>query len=127
VDCSIEGKVGYKMKLGEVCIETNDVVKISDFYRKILNISSDTRDEVHQFIITEGTTLTVYNNGQLKNNQNQNISIAFTVEDVDIEYERLLQAGIHIIDAPKLQPWGAKNMHFCDPDGNHIYFRSLLK
>lgn len=115
------------MKLGEVCIETNDVIKISDFYRKILNISSDSRDEVHQFIITEGTTLTVYNNGQLKNSQNQNISIAFTVEDVDIEYERLLQAGIHIVDAPKLQPWGAKNMHFYDPDGNHIYFRSLPK
>lgn len=115
------------MKLGEVCIETNDVIKVSDFYRKILSISSDSRDEVHQFIITEGTTLTVYNNGQLKNNQNENISIAFTVEDVDIEYERLLQEGIHIIDAPKLQPWGAKNMHFCDPDGNHIYFRSLPK
>lgn len=49
------------MKVGEVCIETNDVVKIADFYN----------------------------------------------------------------DSPKLQPWGAKNMHLCDPDGNHIYFRSL--
>ncbi len=38
------------MKLGEVCIETNDVVKMSDFYRKILNISSDCRDEVRQQI-----------------------------------------------------------------------------
>jgi predicted enzyme related to lactoylglutathione lyase len=114
-----------KMYLGEVCLETNDVIKTADFYRKILNISSDCRDEVHQFIISKGTTLSVYNNGEVKNNQNQNISIAFTVEDVDKEYERLLKLGISIIDAPKLQPWGAKNMHFCDPDGNHIYFRSL--
>ena len=116
-----------KMNLGEVCLETNNVIKMADFYRKILNISSDCRDEVHQFIITEGTTLSVYNNGDVKNNQNENISIAFTVNDVDEEYERLLELGIHIIDAPKLQPWGAKNMHFCDPDGNHIYFRSLPK
>ncbi len=116
-----------KMKLGEVCIETNDVIKVADFYRKILNISSDCRDEIHQFIITEGTTLTVYNNGMPKNNQNQNISLAFTVDDVDEEYERLLNLGIYIIDAPKLQPWGAKNIHFCDPDGNHIYFKSLPK
>ncbi len=113
------------MKLGEVCIETNDVVKISDFYRGILNISSDCKDEVHQFIITEGATLTVYNNG--KHNNNENISLAFTVDDVDEEYKRLLGLGIHIIDAPKVQPWGAKNLHFCDPDGNHIYFRSLPK
>lgn len=115
------------MRIGEVCIETNDVVKTADFYRKVLNITSDSRDEVHQFIITEETTLTVYNNGKPKNNQNQNISLAFTVEDVDAEYKRLLNSGIDIIDAPKQQPWGAKNMHFCDPDGNHIYFRSLPK
>ncbi len=115
------------MKLGEVCIETNNVANIADFYRKILNISSDCRDEVHQFILTEGTTLTVYNNGRVKNNQNQNISLAFTVDDIDEEYRRLLDLGIHIIDGPILQPWGAKNMHFRDPDGNHIYFRSLPK
>jgi predicted enzyme related to lactoylglutathione lyase len=115
------------MKLGEVCIETNNVVKIADFYRNILNISSDCKDKVHQFIITEGTTLTVYNNGKSKNNQNQNISLAFTVDDVDNEYKRFLNLGIHIIDTPKLQPWGSKNMHFCDPDGNHIYFRSFAK
>ena len=113
------------MNLGEVCIETNNVIKIANFCGKILNITSDCRDGVHQFIITEGTTLSVYNNGELKNNQNKNISIAFTVDNVDDEYERLLKSGVHIIDAPKLQPWGAKNMHFCDPDGNHIYFRSF--
>jgi predicted enzyme related to lactoylglutathione lyase len=115
------------MNLGEVCLETNDVIKMADFYRKILNISSECRDEVHQFIISEGTTLTVYNNGEQKNNQNQNISLAFTVDNVDKEYDRLQKLGICIIDAPKLQPWGAKNMHFCDPDGNHVYFRSLPK
>lgn len=115
------------MRIGEVCIETNDVIKLADFYRKILNLSSDCRDEVHQFILSEETSLTVYNSGSKKNNQNQNISLAFTVDDVDAEYERLLTFGVQIIDTPKLQPWGAKNMHFCDPDGNHIYFRSLPK
>lgn len=113
------------MKFGEVCLETNDVIKMADFYRKILGISSDCKDEVHQFIITEGTALTVYNSGEVKNNGNQNISLAFTVGDVDAEYERLRQLGIAVMEPPKLQPWGAKNMRFCDPDGNQIYFRSL--
>ena len=115
------------MDIGEVCLETNDVLKIADFYRKILSIKGNDQDETHQFIITEGTTLSVYNDGKVKNNLNQNISLAFTVEDVDKEYERLLQLGIHIINPPVIQPWGAKNMHFCDPDGNHVYFRSLGK
>jgi predicted enzyme related to lactoylglutathione lyase len=118
------------MKIGEVCLETNDVRKLADFYRNILNISSDCsdcKDEEHQFILTEETTLTVYNNGVTKHNQNQNISLAFTVDDVDAEYSRLLALGIQVIDPPKLQPWGAKNMHFCDPDGNHVYFRSTPK
>ena len=115
------------MNLGEVCLETNDVIKMADFYRKILNVNPDCKDEIHQFIIEEGTTLTIYNNGEVKNNQNENISIAFTVDDIDEEYDRLMKLGIPIIDPPKFQPWGAKNIHFHDPDGNHIYFRSLPK
>lgn len=115
------------MNIVEVCLETNDVIKLADFYRKILSIPAECNDETHQFIITEGTTLTVYNNGEVKNNRNKNISLAFTVDDIDEEYNRLLKIGIPIIDVPKIQPWGAKNIHFCDPDGNHIYFRSFPK
>lgn len=113
------------MILGEVCLGTNDVIRLADFYRKILNISSDCKDEVHQFIITEWTTLTVYNDGTIKNNPSPNISLAFTVDDVDKEYERFIKLEIPILDGPTLQPWGAKNMHFKDPDGNDIYFRSF--
>lgn len=115
------------MKLGEVCLETNDVIKMAEFYRKILNVFSSCSDEVHQVIMEEEITLSIYNNGKIKNNQNDNISIAFTVDNVDEEYTRLIQLGIKIIEPPRLQQWGAKNMHFCDPDGNHIYFRSFPK
>lgn len=113
------------MFLAEVCIETNNVKKLADFYRAILNINSDCIDEVHQFIASDGVTLTVYNDGNPKNNTNQNISLAFTVDNVDEEYERLQKLGITIIDPPTTRPWGARNMHLCDPDGNHIYFRSF--
>jgi predicted enzyme related to lactoylglutathione lyase len=115
------------MLLGEVCLETNDVINMADFYRKIFNLMSHSNDEIHQFIISEGTTLSIYNNGKIKNNQNENISLAFTVEDIDEEYKKLLELGVQIVDPPKIQPWGAKNMHFRDPDGNHIYFRSIMK
>lgn len=115
------------MFLAEVCIETNDVLKVAGFYRQILGMESFEKDEIHQVIISEDVALTVYNDGNPKNNQNQNISLAFTVSDVDAEFERLLKLGIEIVEPPTTRPWGARNMHFCDPDGNHIYFRSFTE
>ena len=119
------------MTLGEVSLDTNDVIKLAEFYRTILNITPkndpEVNNEVHQTILAEGTGLTVYNNGEIKNNNNNNISLAFTVDDVDEEYIRLKEIGVTIIDPPKLQPWGAKNMRFLDPDGNQVYFRSFGK
>ena len=53
------------MNIGEVCLETNDVIGLASFYRMLLNITDRSEEEnpVHQFILTEGTTLTVYNDG----------------------------------------------------------------
>ena len=115
------------MKVGEVSLCTNDVVCLADFYKALLNINNNSNDDVHQFIISEETMLTIYNDGSVKNNNNQNMCLSFTVDDVDAEYERLLAMGIEVIDRPETRPWGARNMHFRDPDGNHIYFRSILK
>ena len=49
------------MIIGEVCLLTNDVRKLADFYKRLLEIDNNSDDDTHQFIITEETTLTVYN------------------------------------------------------------------
>ena len=59
------------MMIGAVCLLTNDVRKLADFYKKLLGIDNNSNDETHQFIISEGTTLTVYNDGTEKNNKKQ--------------------------------------------------------
>ncbi|MDO4458575.1 MAG: hypothetical protein Q4C42_00570 [Clostridia bacterium] len=59
------------MKIGEVCLETNDVVTLSDFYRWLLNVPSESNDEIHQTIICEETMLTIYNDGTQKDNDNR--------------------------------------------------------
>lgn len=63
----------------------------------------------------------------MKDTRNENISIAFSVDDVDEEYKRLKQIGVLIKEPPTLRPWGAKNMLFYDPDGNLVVFRSFPK
>lgn len=115
------------MKIGEVCLLTNDVPRLAAFYKRLLETDNGSDDAVHQFILSEETALTIYNDGTEKNNQNQNICLAFTVEDVEKEYEKVQALGAKIIQGPARQPWGAVNMCFCDPDNNVIYLRSFPK
>ena len=80
------------------------VRKLAAFYRQLLEIESDNNDETHQFILTEGTTLTIYNDGTVKNNLNQNICLAFTVDDIDREYKKVLALGARIHEPPTKRP-----------------------
>ncbi len=113
------------MKLGEVCLLTNDVRRLADFYKKLLGTENGSNDDTHQFIISEETALTIYNDGTAKNNCNQNICIAFTVGDIEKEYQKVLSLGAEIIEAPAERPWGAVSMSFYDPDNNMVFLRSF--
>ena len=113
------------MKIGEVCLQTNNVIRLANFYKKLFKIDNGSDDEIHQTLIEEETQLTIYNDGKEKNNLNQNISLAFTVDDIDKGYKKVVELGAEIIEKPTVRPWGATNMSFYDPDGNVIYFRSF--
>lgn len=115
------------MKIGEVCLLTNDVNRLADFYKALLCIDNGSNDDTHQFILSEETTLTIYRDGVNRAGNHQNICIAFTVEDVDAEYERVKLLGAQILEPPTVRPWGAKNMLFLDPDSNIVIFRSFPK
>ncbi len=115
------------MKIGEVCLLTNDVPRLASFYRRLLGVEESSGDDTHQFVLAEETALTVYNDGTDMNNQNQNICLAFTVDDIDKEYEKVLSLGARIIEPPAKRPWGVMNMSFYDPDNNIVYLRSFLK
>lgn len=115
------------MRIGAVSLLTNDVLRLAAFYKQLLEIENDSDDEIHQVLIAEETTLTIYNDGSIKNNQNQNICLAFTVDDIEKEYNKVLAMGARIIEGPTKRPWGAFNMSFYDPDNNIIFFRSFPK
>ncbi len=115
------------MRIGEVCLMTNDVLRLAAFYKQLFGIENGSDDATHQFLRSEETMLTIYNDGSLKNDRNQNISLAFTVEDLDMAYEKLLALGAQIIEPPTVRPWGAVSMSFFDPDHNRIYLRCFPK
>ena len=113
------------MRLGEVGLLTNDVVGLAGFYKALLETDNGSNDEIHQTIIAEETMLTIYNDGSIKNNNNQNMCIAFTVDNVEKEYQKVLALGVEMIEKPIKRPWGAVNMSFYDPDRNVVYLRSF--
>ena len=115
------------MKIGEVCLVTQDVPRLAGFYRFLLGIEEQDSNLVHQTILAEEAQLTIWNDGMEHGENGRNIQLAFTVRDVDCEFERLSAAGVEMIEPPQTRPWGAKNMHFRDPDGNDVYFRSFPK
>ena len=91
------------MKIGEVGLLTNDVLRLAAFYKQLLQIENNSEDEIHQFLITEETTLTIYNDGSIKNNQN--ICLTFTVDAIDKEYKKVLAMGARIIKGPTKRLW----------------------
>lgn len=114
------------MLIGEVSLSTDDVIRLANFYKMILNVENDSDDDIHQAILTEGTGLTIYNDGKKRGSNSHHICLAFTVVDIDMEYERLKNLGVEITQPPTVRPWGAKNMYMNDPEGNTIVFRSIL-
>ena len=115
------------MRIGEVCLLTNDVRRLADFYKRLLDIDNGSDDETHQFILDGETALTVCNDGTVRNDQNHNICLAFTADDVERAHQRVLDLGARIIEPPTKRPWGAVSMSFYDPDNNVICFRSFPK
>jgi len=54
--------------------------------------------------------------------------IAFTVENLDTEYKRLLKAGVQFNSTPQISPDGYAKVTFCrDPEGNFIELVEVLK
>ena len=100
------------MKIDEVSLLTNDVRRLAAFYKQLLETENGSDDEIHQFILTEETALTIYNDGTVKNNQNQNICLAFTVEDIEKEYDKVLALGARIHRGPRKKTLGRYKYEF---------------
>ena len=48
------------------------------------------------------------------------VGLWLQVPDLDVEHDRLLQAGADITRAPATMPWGLREMWLADPDGTRI-------
>lgn len=113
------------MKLCGVCIITNDVPKLVDFYKVVFEVEPE-GDSVHSAF--DSMQLAIWNPGNTEISSIKNMSLMFFVDNADYEYEKLnCIENIRDLAKPKIEPWGVKAFTFKDPDGNEINFIEKLK
>jgi len=111
------------MKLLGFYIKSKNIVEVVNFYQKIL--SADAIGEGEHFTIKlpdDNGSFIIWNDGNVTDTVNERIVLWFSTDDVDAEYEKLLEMGVIIIEPPTNNPYGARHMVFSDPDGNQIRF-----
>ena len=116
---------------GDICFITNDVLRLRAFYESVFSGKAE-GDEVHSTLGINGAffeflmqkTPDFYY--ELSDGAS-NMILSFNVDDVDVEYQRILSLGAEIYKEPTTHPWGARSFQFKDPDANILNFRTIPK
>ncbi len=121
------------MKFSGVCLVTDHVPALVQFYTQILGCQAE-GDDVHAEFTLDGLGLAIFTRqgmedmapDSMKGAGYGSVTIGFEVDDVDKEYERLKALGVTFVKLPATYPWGARSVWFRDPDGNIVDFYSRV-
>jgi uncharacterized glyoxalase superfamily protein PhnB len=122
-----------KVRFIGICLVTNDVTVLADFYAKVLGVSAE-GDDVHAELKTEGASMSIFSvkgmenmaPGSMQGAGCGSFTTMFEVRDVDVEYERLRALNVEFVMLPTTHSWGARSFWFRDPDGNIVDFCANL-
>jgi len=119
------------MQFTDLCFVTKDVLQLRAFYESVFGGKAE-GDEWHSTLGINGLNLIfmLERNSDFYYESADNASntiLSFNVDDVDVEYKRLLSLNVEILNEPKTHPWGARSFQIKDPDGNILNFRSFPK
>jgi predicted enzyme related to lactoylglutathione lyase len=120
-------------KLKSICLVTQNVRELCDFYSTVLELSPEGDDSfavfsspgIH-FSISSVLIVERMAPGLKVEPRAGNCFLEFEVEDVDREYERLKTLQVNVIKPPTTQPWGLRSVWFCDPQGNRVNFYAFV-
>jgi len=105
------------MKFRSVCITTDDVFRLAEFYKIVLGEEPFAEGSHYSF-----SSINIWNPGDGSVTKDKNTWMIFDDANIDALYDRLLRdiPNIKIISPPERKPWGAYAFWFADPDGNRI-------
>ena len=121
------------MKLAHARIVTDDVPKLTQFYRDVTGMTPEGDERYVEFhgptmalAISSQRMIELHSRGAAAPRRNGSMILDFEVADVDAEHRRLQGLVESFVLPPTTQPWGNRSMLFRDPDGNLINFFSRL-
>lgn len=108
------------MSLDEYTYFTDDVDGMADLYGSLLDAEPTHRDEDIALFETDSVTVLIHRQmEEYEDGPPNEDHPAFTVADVDEEYEALVDSGYHGVSEPDDYQWG-RAAYVRDPDGRLI-------
>jgi lactoylglutathione lyase len=103
------------------------------FYRDVIGLPFRLRGDGYAEFATEGTKFALYERARLPEligrpatEGGPGCEVAFLVDDVDAEAERLMALGVEVLAGPVDRAWGQRTLHVADPDGHVVEFAQEL-
>ena len=117
-------------RLGYAILFVAELERSVRFYRDVLGVPLRFSAEAYAEFATEGAKFALFPRGALPELIGRQApagpapwpqgEVAFLVDDVDAEHERLRTAGVTVLAPPTDRPWGERTLHIADPDGNVV-------
>lgn len=122
------------MRFSGICLITDRVRSLAEFYQQVLGVEA-CGDDTHMELNTCGAGMAIFSTdgmegmapGSTLGTGHGGVTVTFTVDDVDREYERLKKLDVEFIMLPTSHPWGWRSFFFKDPDGNIVVFNCPIK
>ena len=129
------------MKLDGFGLFVDDMAQMIKFYRDVLGFEiKENENTSNVYLIKDGTLFLLYGRKDFENMTDRKYSyikginghseIALyvdTFEEVDTEYNRVIEMGATSVLKPTTEPWGQRTCYIADPEGNLIEIGSFNK
>lgn len=129
------------MRLDGFGLFVDDMAKMIKFYRDVLGFEiKENENTSNVYLIKDGTLFMLYGRKDFENmtdrkynylkgiNGHSEIALYVdTFEEVDAEYNRMIEMGATSVLKPTTEPWGQRTCYIADPEGNLIEIGSFNK
>lgn len=114
-------------KVDYVILYVRDLERSISYYRDVIGLPFKFSESGYAEFATEGTKFALFERARLPQligrdatEGEATMEVAFLVEDVDREADRLRDAGVTVLSGPVDRPWGQRTFHLLDPDGHVV-------
>jgi catechol 2,3-dioxygenase-like lactoylglutathione lyase family enzyme len=120
------GGVALNITASAISLNVADVAASADFVTKHFGFTEEmsadgfvslSRPDAGFNLIFLRTGLPTFKPQQVAGSAGVGLLVAFVVDDVDAEYERLQAEGVLIVTPIETEPWGERYFQVADPNG----------